>query len=437
MSKLPPGPSGKIPTTWNVMTRPYAWYHEMRERYGPTFQASAMNGDLVVTGDPPLVRAIFSAAEEDVRPFAVEAAAPVLGEDSVLLTQGERHKRARRIMMPVFSGDRMRAYGRRMREIAIKHARTWPEQDPYVVHDGMLDISLEIIVATIFGARDEREATELTCLTTAVVDRLHPTLLFAKPLQFKAFGVSPWDRFVEAQQAFRAALLGMVHARRDSEAELGDDVLSALLSARDEDGSALSDDELIAHLVALLVAGHETTAIAMSWAIYWLHKTPDALAKLREELAEAGDPLEANYAAAPWLGLVVKETLRLWPIVPDIIRTLEKPMTLGEWTVPAGMAVAAVPAITHYDPELYPEPFAFRPERFATFTPRPWEYFPFGGGIRRCIGASFAGFEMAQVLGAILSTVDIELVSHDEVKPVRRNVTLAPKGGIPIRARLR
>lgn len=412
----------------------------MRERWGPTFSLQSANGDVVVTGEPALVREIFAASEEQVRPFAMDAAVPVLGERSVLTTSGDVHRRSRRLLMPALAGDSMRALGPRMRAIAHAHCARWPQQGTFRAHDALLDISLQIIVETVLGAHAPDEIRETRHHTARVTEEMHPVLLFSPLFQFGLAGLSPWDRFRAARQRFEDNLASFIAARRTAEGGAAPehrDLLTTLLAVRDEDGTAMDDDELLQQLLALLVAGHETTAIAMAWALYWLHRTPDALARAREEVDAAGDVLAADLSALPWLTAVIRETLRLWPIVPDVLRSLKTPFSLGEWHLPAGHNMAAAAAMTHMDPDLYPDPDAFRPERFLDWQPRPWEWYPFGGGIRRCVGASFATFEMAQVLGVVLATCILEPTSDAEVLPVRRNITLGPRGGIPMRCRPR
>lgn len=429
---MPAGPRSRLATTWGIMRDPYAWYHETSARYGHTFSARALNGDLLITGEPDLVRQFFAATEDEVKQFGVEAAAPVLGERSVLLSHGDPHRRARRLLMPAFSGDRMRAYGERMCRIADELSDDWAARGSFSMHEAMLDISLRIIVEIVFGAREDTQVERLVALTADVLHHIHPSMLFAKKLQFSAWGLSPWDRFLRSRDQYQRALQELIDARRHDAAN-GDDILSVMLRSRDDEGGAFDDEETMQQLVALLVAGHETTSIAMSWTVYWLAHTPASEARLVEEL---NGPRSAphSYAELSYLGNVVKETLRLWPIVPDVLRTLKKPYQLGSWSLPAGMSMAATPCITHYDPALYPEPERFMPERFESFQPRPWEYYPFGGGIRRCIGAPFASFEMAQVLGTVLQKYRFELDDPAPVRPVRRNITLAPKGGVMVRA---
>lgn len=435
---LPPGPSGRISTTFSVMRTPYDWYEETVARWGRTFLAKSLNGDLVITGEPDFVRRIFAATESQVKPFALEAMTPVIGEGSVLLQHGDPHRRSRSVLMPAFAGERMTSYSTRMRAIVREELASWVGPASVSVQATMFRISLRVIVETVFGARPGEEVERLMATTDRLVKAMHPGLLFSPKLQVSMLGLSPWDRFVRARRAFSDEVLGIVASRRAGETA-GDDILSVLLATRDEAGEALTDRELVDQLVTLLVAGHETTSIAMSWAVDWVLRTPGELDTLRASLdavAAAGDE-DVDWSASRELGWVIRETLRLWPIVPETMRTLKEPMQLGEWTIPAGHAVAASAAVVHMDPDLYPEPSVFRPSRWSTFQPRPWEYLPFGGGIRRCIGASFATHEMAQVLGEVFATMDLELLSSSPPRPERRSVTMAPSGGVPVRARYR
>ena len=436
MNALPPGPSNRLLTTWAVMTKPYAFYREQTARYGVTFSARAMNGDLLITGDPELVKQIFALTEDDVKQFAVDVLAPMVGSGSVLLTHGEPHRRSRRLLMPPFHGERMRAYRERMRAIALEHCQRWPERGWFKLHDAMLQISLQIIVETIFGARDAEEVARYTARVEQVIALLHPAMLFSKVLQVRLAGLTPWDAFLRARDAVRTELKEVLKQRREA-SDFGTDILSMLLQARDEDGNPMDDDDLIDQLLTLLVAGHETTSIAMSWAVYWLAQSSEERSRVLAELDGAGDYATSDPSQLPVLDTVVRETLRLWPIVPDVLRTARRDLQIGEWTVPAGMSLAAIPAITHYLPEIYPEPDSFKPSRFDGFSPRSWEYYPFGGGIRRCIGAAFAQDEMAQVLAVVLRTVEFERDSNEPLPAVRRNVTMAPKGGVRVRCKLR
>ena len=219
-----------------------------------------------------------------------------------------------------------------------------------------------------------------------------------------------------------------IAARRDAP---GEDILSLMLAARYDDGEAMTDPQIRDELLTLLAAGHETTAIALAWAMYWLHRDPAALERLRAELATLGDePDPEAIAQLPYLEAVCNETLRLYPIVPLAPRTLRQPMTLGEHEIPAGVNVGACTVLVHRHPALYPDPDSFRPERWLARKFAAWEFTPFGGGIRRCIGAAFAVYEMKQVLAAILPRHRLRLADDAAIGPARRNITLGPRGGV-------
>ncbi|HEX3770107.1 MAG TPA: cytochrome P450, partial [Polyangiaceae bacterium] len=214
----------------------------------------------------------------------------------------------------------------------------------------------------------------------------------------------------------------------------GEDILSLMMAARYDDGSSMTDDEVHDQLLTLLAAGHETTATALAWALYWVHRDPALLRELRGELDALGPDAEPDAVAAlELLDAICTETLRLHPIVPDVARKLLAPLTLGEWTIPEGAGVAVVTSLLHGDPKIYPDPDRFDPRRFGKTKPSPFAYTPFGGGSRRCLGAAFALYEMKLVLATILRDWDLELLDRD-VKPGRQNITIGPRGGVRMRA---
>ncbi len=210
------------------------------------------------------------------------------------------------------------------------------------------------------------------------------------------------------------------------------DILSLLLQSRYEDGSGISVEHVKHELSTLLFAGHETSAIALAWALYHLHRNPSTLKALRKSLDASGDSFE-QLAKNPYLKAIVQETLRLNPIVTEVLRLLKSPLQLDQFEIPPGFAVAPAAVIAHYNPTTYPEPDRFLPERFLERSYSPFEYFPFGGGHRRCIGAAFATYEMAIVLGTLLNRFEFELLERNDVVPRRRNVTMGPSTAIHLR----
>ncbi|ONG59109.1 hypothetical protein BKE38_00060 [Pseudoroseomonas deserti] len=234
-------------------------------------------------------------------------------------------------------------------------------------------------------------------------------------------------------------MLRQAVARARAEGAARGDVLGRLVAARHEDGSAMSEAPLVDNLITTAIAGHETSVVPPCWALHWLHSGPDGLARLLDELAPLGpDPDPLAVAGLPYLDAVVREVLRLWPAVTDVNRVLAKPMQLGGWEIPAGLTVAASAAILHHDPELYPEPDRFRPERFLESRFAPWEYFPFGGGQRMGPGARFSLSELklllGMLLGVLLARCRVTALAPGDPRPKRVGFLVSPRAGVPLRS---
>lgn len=423
---LPTVPGSRLFTTWRIARDPFRAYAQWRKAHGDTYVVRAINGDVVVTCAPELIRDLFRARTDQVEPFGVKAAVPLLGPRSVLLVAGDAHRREREVLTPPFHGRRMSAYGELMQQAAHQATAHWRPGDRVVLTDVFLDISLEIILRAVFGVVDDRDQARFREALQRLVATIWPAALFAPALQVSVFGLSPWDRFMAARDRFDALLADAIAARRAS-GDRGPDLLSLLLDSTYDDGSPMSDAAIRDELVTMLFAGHETTQIAMAWAVYRLHRRPATLQRLRAELDDSDGSPEA-LARLPWLDAVVQETLRLQPIVPDIVRTLSVDLELGGQAFPAGTHVAPVAALVHARADLFPDPQAFRPERFVDRKFRPWEFIPFGGGVRRCIGAALATWEMKVVLGTLIARWGLEL--RGEETPVRRNITMGPRHGV-------
>lgn len=430
MPALPPGPSIAIIQTAKLIRDPYRFHEECRARYGDPYTCPSLNGPVACTGDPDGIREIFSADPDTFSPWAVETMRPILGEGSLLLLSGARHRRERKLLMPAFHGERMRAYGRVMGEVTRRHLALHDDNKEFVFQKTAQAISLEVILRAVFGVEDDAAVERFVAVVHRFVDVASPLVMFTKLLQHEFFGIGPWAKTRRALEAWDDLIGDQIRDRRARSG--GEDILGMMLSAQYEDGSPMSDAHVRDELVTLVFAGHETTALALSWAMYWLHRDPVRLERLRAEIdSAAGDP--ERIAALPFLDAVCNETLRLHPIVPDPLRTVAKPFTLRGFDIPIGAGVAAVSALAHIDPVTWPEPHAFRPERFVDRSYKPWEFLPFGGGARRCIGAAFSVYEMKIALGVALAENEFELCEPGEVKPARRSVTMGPKTGIRIR----
>ena len=428
---MPPRPDlSNFMMSMGFMLMPTRFMDECRKRCGDYFTLRPMpDRELVVTADPAAVKKVFTGDPNLL--YAGEGnitLAPILGSASVLLLDGEEHMRQRKLLLPPFHGERMRSYGTLMEEVAQRHIAEWPRSRRFAVLPSMQAITLEIIMRAVFGFDDderrERIGGPLRRLLDMVASR--PRVVLMALTANRNGRLSPWRQFGAARERADALLYEEIRARRfDPHGADGDDIFSMLLEARDPDGEPLSDVELRDELMTLLVAGHETTATALAWALELLGRHPDVLAKLLDDERSGG---------GEYMDAVIKETLRLRPVVPAVARRLQAPMEFGGWELPAGVLIAPSIYLTQRREDLYPEPLAFRPERFlGDDAPGTYEWIPFGGGVRRCLGASFALYEMRIVLREALRAVRLGTDPGRRPESVtRRAITLAPTRGARI-----
>lgn len=427
--RLPDGPKSKVWPTYRYFRDPVAMFRDLGRRHGELFTVPTFTGPIVVAGSPEGVKAIYAAEPDTFRPYAVEGMLPILGRGSVLLQHGAPHRRARKLMQPPFHGPRMRAYGAAMRDAALAHLAASPVGRPFPVEDVFRAISLDVIIRTIFGVTGGERIDRFRRGVRDSIAAFGPLIAAFEALRRDFGGLGPWARF--------RRLLGGVHdllreeiAARDP-ANPGSDILSMLVAARDDTGAPMDEQEIVEQLFTMVVAGHETTATALTWAIDEVLRAPALLARLREELRPLGDDPD-RLAGAPLLDAVCAETLRIHPLIPMTSRMLLRPFELGGYVLPAGTGVGACLLLAHFREERFPEPTVFRPERFLGdkhFS--PYEYFPFGGGARRCLGAAFALHEMKIVLATTLLHADLELAGPPARTAVRA-ATIGPRGGVPV-----
>ena len=416
---LPPGPRMPRPVqTLGWMARIGPFLERQRDRYGDTFTLRIQNeGTWVMLSDPADVKQVFTGDPKLLHAGEANAILrPMLGPNSVLLLDEHAHMTQRKLLLPPFHGERMKAYGELMTEVAEREVASWPAGEVVATRPSMQQLTLEIVMRAIFGVRDTRDLERLRRALTAMLEwTMDPSrlalLIFAGP---KRMGKLPAYRRVMGE--LDAVVYDEI-ARRRAAPDLDErsDILSMLLVARYEDGSPMSDRELRDELMTLLVAGHETTATALSWALERLARHPGAWERLR-----AGDE--------EYLDAVIKETLRLRPVLPIVLRRLKAQMEIGGFELPAGVSVAPCIFLVHRRADVYPEPHAFRPERFLEQPAGTYTWIPFGGGVRRCLGASFALFEMA----AVLRVIARRCARLDPDGPVperiaRRSITLVPE----------
>jgi cytochrome P450 len=431
---LPPGPE-TLPAIQVLrwMRVPFRVLDECHARFGDAFtmRLPGLSSGVVVMSDPLAVKDVFGLGPDEGHAGKANfVLKPLLGEHSLLLLDGAEHLRQRKMILPAFHGERMHAYGRTMIELTHEEIDRWPLGRRFAVHEPMQEITLGVIIRTVFGVQEGPRFAELAELLKRVLDiAQHPIYLF--PWMQKDLGpLSPWGRFRRFGERASGILRAEIRRGREQGTQGRTDVLAMMLDARDEKGAPLSEDEIHDELVTLLVAGHETTATALAWTLRWLLPDRELLGKLREEIATAGgDPLKL--AKLELLDGTVKEALRLQPVIPMVGRVLQVPEKIGTWDLPARTFVAPSIYLVHRRESLYPEPLKFRPERFLSFKPAAWEWLPFGGGLRKCVGAAFAMYEMKMVLATMLPRVEMRLAT-DRVRPVRRAVTITPSDGLPV-----
>jgi cytochrome P450 len=428
MASAFPGPRSRLLSTFRILRDPQACIDRWSTRYGDPVAVPTINGTVVMTADPAKAKWIWAHDPDDYLPFGIEAVAPLLGARSLLTVSGEAHRRDRKLLMPPFHGARMRSYGDVMAQAARRHLGRATGASNVRARSVAQAISMEVIIRTVFGVGDAR-VEPFTEAVLAVVESAGPLAFFVPALQRGIGPLSPYARARRKLEALDVLLQEQIERVRAHGG--GDDILSMLVAARWDDGSAMDDAHIRDELRTLLVAGHETTAITIAWAIDALHRNPAVLARLRDEL-DAAEPSPAEDAKLPYLDAVHRETLRRWPVLPEVMRVLARPLRFDGRDVPAGHALGVAVVNIHHRPDLYPEPFAFRPERFLERKYGPHEYMPFGGGHRRCLGAAFAEFELKIVLAVAVREFAFDLLDRDPPRAVRRNITMAPSTGIPV-----
>jgi cytochrome P450 len=428
---LPPGP-GPIPLNllgWTLRAVPFM--EQCRARYADRFTVDLgpPEGKWIFLTQPDEIREMFSAPADVLHPGeGARVLEPVVGSRSVLLLDGAEHLTQRKLMLPAFHGERMRALTGVMEEVAAAEVAGWRPGTPFALHERTQALTLEVILRALFGMAAGPQLDELRTTLKQLLD-LGASPLTLLPLFRRNLGrLTTWQRFVEVRDRADALILALIEERRRT-GEEGDDVMTMLLAARDEAGQPMTDRELRDELVTLLVAGHETTASALSWGFEQLVRAPATLARVTDA-AVTGD--------TAYLEATVKEILRRRPVLPIAQpRRIKQPVEIGGQRYEPGPALIGCIYLVHHDARLYPEPYAFRPERFLDGTPGKFSWIPFGGGVRRCLGASFAQLEMRIALKAILEQVEVASALDGREGIGRRSITLSPRRGTPISVRPR
>lgn len=417
----PPLPRAIQTAIWSRQAR--RLLYACQDRYGDIFTIRiAYEGDWVLLADPDAIKQVFTG---DPKVFHAgegnQILAPLLGHNSLLTLDEKRHMSQRRLLLPPFHGERMQGYGRTMSEIAEREIDGWPTGAPYELRPRMQALTLEIILRTVFGVGAD-EAGKLADLRAALREFLDITtnprflvpLLLAGPERVRRI-----PGFGRRMDRVDSLIYREIRERRAAaDVAERDDVLSMMIGATHEDGSPMSDEEMRDELLTLLVAGHETTATSLAWAVERLTCHPEKLERLRAEVEEGREE---------YLTATIQETLRLRPVISIVLRKLTEPVEIGGYELPAGVSVAPCVYLAHRNPEVYPEPQRFLPERFLERPPGTYTWIPFGGGVRRCLGASFAQFEMAVVLKELVERHQIRAANPKPERIFRRAITETPR----------
>jgi len=448
MPSLPPGP--RAPAIWQsarFLTAPLDFFQTQVDTYGPTFTIHLMGlPTLVMVTTPADLKSLFTAPGTALHAGEANASAfgPVVGTRTHFVLDEESHLVRRRLLLPPFHGDRMHEYGQTMADVTARAVAAWPRDRVFAIHPELQRITLQVILRTVFGlddgtARDEQVTRQLARLANEAVAS---PLLMARPLQWNLGPLSPWGRIVRViQDTDRLLSAEILRRRAAGDAQDRKDILSMLIVARNEAGETLSDAELRDELTTMILAGHETTGTALSWALECLLRRPEVVDRIRGEIASVAGPgsvpqTREQFAKLEYLDATIKEILRFRPIMAfGGTRVVQQTWRLGEWDIPAGTAVANAMSMVHRRSDLYPDPLEFKPERFLGKRPDPYEWTPFGGGVRRCLGMAFALYEMKIVLAQILVTADLELADSAPTRPVPRGFFIAPAKGLPVRLR--
>jgi cytochrome P450 len=428
---MPPGP--RLPRalqTLGFLFVPVPFVEQCRKRYGDLVTLGTLfDSRFVMVFDPDAVKQLFRGPHEQLRAGEANAPlGPVVGARSVLLLDGAEHLRHRRLILPAFHGERMRAYERVMRDAADRTIDRWPVGEPFALLPSMQSLTLDVIMQAVLGVEPGPRQEELKRRVREMLDPVGSRLgLLLMVLLGGRFGIGGRaDEFEERRRQVDALIYEEIGRRRAaSDLEEREDVFSMLLLARDEDGRELTDHELRDELVTLLVAGHETTATGLAWAFELLLRNPAVLNRLRTALAEGEDE---------YLEAVVKETLRVRPVVPGVGRVVRNaPFEIGGYVIPPGIEINPSIAAIHRRADCYPEPAVFRPERFiGPDAPDTYTWLPFGGGTRRCLGASFATFEMQVVIRRVVERSALRPIGRRPEKRYRKGVTIVPKRGVRV-----
>lgn len=418
---------------------PVGYMENAFKKYPDIFSAqiAGFDNDLLFVQNPQALQQILT---NDRKQFSApgkynEILTPLIGHLALTSLDGEQHKRERKLLMPSFHGERMHSYGQLISKITEKVFSQFFENEPFIARQAMQQISLQVILQAVFGLYEGDRYAAIAGLVRKMLNYFNSpvnSIFLFFPILQKDLGVwSPWGAFLRTKKQLDDLIYQEINERRQSLSSNRIDILSLLLEAKDENGQGISNQQLHDELMLLLFAGHDTTALAMSWALYWIHRYPEVKKKLREELITVNFDDPMSIFRLPYLTAVCNETLRIHSVAMlTFPREVVEPVDLLGYKLEPGTLIIGCIYLTHQREDLYHEAKKFKPERFLERQYSPYEFIPFGGGTRRCIGDALAQYEMKLALAKILSCYELDLVDNHIVKPSRRGVVLSPQGGV-------
>lgn len=423
--ELPAGPRMPSPLqTLGWWKRPTGFLDRCRRRYGKRFTVRlAAQDPFIVISDPDEIKQVFTAPPDVLHPGeGTRILEPIVGPNSILLLDEGAHMTQRKLVLPAFHGQRMKGLEPMITEVAREQIGSWPRGESAPIHPRMQSLTLEVILAAVFGIRDGARLDPLRDSLTRMLDFGMNPLSLLPPARRAPFGRGPWATFLEVRARTDELIYAEIRERREREDEGGSEIINSLIGATHEDGSRMSDVEIHDELMTLLVAGHETTATQLAFTLERLTRQPEVLRNLVDAI-DGGD--DDQYLTA-----VIRESLRLRPVLLNAApRTVKKPIEVGGIVYEPRVHLLASAWLVQHDADIYPEPYAFRPERFLDSDPGTYTWIPFGGGRRRCVGASFAQLEMAIVLRELLRTTRIAAGIDGPEATRRRAITATPARG--------
>ncbi|WP_107667961.1 cytochrome P450 [Cyanothece sp. BG0011] len=434
---LPPSISTpRLLRLFKLIFYPLDYLEDYYKKYGDIFSFGQSETPFVYISNPQGIQEILTTDKTNFRSAAGGGfLTTLLGDNSLLFLQGKRHQRERKLLTPPFHGERLQSYAQLIDSITDEVTDKLEINHAFNVREIMQEITLKVILKAVFGITEGERYQKLQTLLKSWLSFFNSpanaTIIFFSFLQKDWGNWSPWGRFLRIKAEIDDLIYAEIDERRQQENYQGKDILTLLMLAKDEAGNPMSNQELHDELITLLIAGHETTASSLTWALYWIHYCPEVEEKLRSHFSTLENKTDLlKVIKLPYLDAVCSEILRIYPVIlTTFLRILETPLELMGYQFKPGTVFAPAIYLVHHREDIYPNSKEFRPERFLERQFSPYEYFPFGGGSRRCIGMELAKMEMKIVLFTLLSKYQFKLASARPLKPVRRGLTVAPPNG--------